>query len=97
MSCLKELIEQVDQERGRLCKEYFDLHAELDKHRGKEINDTDMPEVIRLVEQIQDTFMELYPLLQFVGIQHAVAITMVNGFEQFLDGIKKANHIAGVH
>ncbi len=88
---LEDLIKQIDEERGRLSKEYFDLHMELDKHRGKMLDDTDMPEVIRLVEAIQDKFMELYPLFTFIGYQHQVAITMTNGFDQFLNDIKKAN------
>lgn len=90
MSTIELLIKQLDEERGRLSKEYFDLHAELDKHRGKILEETDMHEVARLVEAIQDKFMELHPLFTFIGYQHQVAITMSNGFEQFLSDLTKA-------
>lgn len=90
MSTLELLIKQLDEERSRLSKEYFDLHGELDKHRGKILEDTDMKEVARLVEAIQDKFMELHPLFAFIGYQHQVAITMSNGFEHFLEDLKKA-------
>lgn len=90
MSTLELLIKQLDEERARLSNEYFNLHTELDKHRGKILADTDMPEVARLVEAIQDKFMELHPLFTFIGYQHQVAITMSNGFEQFLEDLKKA-------
>lgn len=97
MSYLEDLVKQVDQERSRLAGEYFQLHTELDKHRGKVLDDTDMKEVVRLVEAIQDKFMELHPLFSFIGHQHQVTITMANGFEQFLEGLKKAVASQEVH
>ena len=90
MNRMELLVKEIDTLKQELTKEYFDLHMELDKHRGKQLNDTNMPEVIRLVTAIQDTFAQLHPLLYFIGMHHTHAVNLANGYDQFIKDIQKA-------
>ncbi len=45
--------------------EYIKLHDELNLYRGKEIGE-DAEKVNKLLEDIQKTFIEMYPSIQFV-------------------------------
>jgi len=76
MNEMEKLIKKIDTLREKLSGEYFGLHNELDKHRGKQLSDTDMPEVIRIITAIQDTYAQLHPLFYFIGVHHPVAVNM---------------------
>ncbi len=89
MESIKNLTSQLDGEMNRVFTEYTELHKQLNPHRGKPIGDTDLPEVNRLLKEIQDKFGEVYPVLHFIGARSQFASNAVNGYNDFVDLLKK--------
>jgi hypothetical protein len=75
---------------NRVWSEYIDLHAELDKHRGKPINDTNLDEVNRLLKEIQEKFALLYPAYHFIATRHQYVSNAVTYYNEFIETIKKS-------
>lgn len=84
------LVENMVNVLQQLHDEYSALHDELSKHRGKELQDTDLPEVNRLLKEIQETFAKMHPILNFIGIRHQYAVNITNHYNDFIETIKKA-------
>jgi molybdopterin converting factor small subunit len=87
---LQKSIDKVDKELTAMYEEYIELHAQLNKHRGKQLEETDMPEVNRLLEEIQDKFAQMYPVYYFIVQRHQLAVNVVNSYNDFIDTLKKA-------
>lgn len=90
MESIKEIVDQLGVEMNRVYGEYTDLHKELDTHRGQTLTETNIPEVNRLLKEIQDKFAYLYPAYHFIAIQHQYVTNAVNSYNDFIEGIKKA-------
>jgi hypothetical protein len=84
------MVKALEAEMTQTYSEYMDLHEELNKHRGKPIEDTDLPEVNRLLKEIQEKFHELYNAYHFIDAYHQHAITATTNYTVFIDTIKKA-------
>jgi hypothetical protein len=89
MSIAKK-IANLDKEMTAKYEEYIKLHEELNKHRGKPLNETDLPEVNRLLKEIQNKFTEFYPALYFISGRTQFANNVANSYNEFIDTIKKA-------
>ena len=94
MSGKKQTIESIIQKLDALLTqehdEYVQLHEELNKHRGKQLEDTDLPEVNRLLKEIQEKFAGIYPALNFVGRRYEFSTNAVNSYNDFIEVLKKA-------
>lgn len=87
---IEQLTRQLDEEITRVHNLYADLHKELDQHRGKPLSDTNLPEVNRILKEIQDTFLQLYPAVHFIAVRHQYATNITNDYNNFIDTLKKA-------
>ena len=87
---IKKLVDKLDKQLTEDWGIYIDLHNELNKHRGKPIEDTDLPEVNRLLNEIQERFIDLNHAFHFVNYRHQMAINAIHGYTDFIDTIKKA-------
>jgi hypothetical protein len=90
MQLIQKLTTELDTEINRVWKEYTDLHSELDTHRGKPINDTNLDEVNRILKDIQDKFGLLYPAYHFIATRHQYVSNAVTFYNEFIETIKKA-------
>lgn len=87
---LKRLVSELDEEMNRVYTEYTELHKELDRHRGKVIDETNGPVINQLIQSIQDKFAELYPAYHFIAHRHQYVVNATNSFTEFLEQLKKA-------
>jgi hypothetical protein len=90
MELIEQLTNDLDTEINRLWSQYIDLHKELDTHRDKPINDTNLDEVNRLLKDIQSTFTLLYPAYNFIVTRHQYVSNALNGYNEFIESLKKA-------
>jgi len=88
---IKKLTEKLDKELTKKWAEYIDLHNELNKHRGKVIEETDMPEVSKLLKEIQIQFEDLYHAFHFINYRYQMAVNATVGYEDFIKTLVKAN------
>jgi DNA replication protein DnaD len=72
--------------------EYIKLHDELNLYRGREIGD-EAEKVNKILEDIQTTFIEMYPSIQFVLERKDLFIRALADYNRFIDDIKKAGAI----
>src|SRR3989304_6309853 len=87
---IEQLTKKLDDQITLAYAEYTDLHEELNKHRGKPIDDTNLPEVNRLLKAIQDKFVEIYPAFHFIAFKHPMAVNSTNAHNDFIETLKKA-------
>jgi hypothetical protein len=90
MESIRILTNQLDAAITQVWDHYIDLHKELDTHRGKPIDDTNLPEVNRLLGEIQNTFSQLYPAFHFIAIRHEYVSNAVTFYNDFIETIKKS-------
>ena len=86
---IEKLTNELDTEINKTWQEYVDLHATLDTHRGKPMNDTDLPEINRILKEIQDKFSLLWPAYHFIATRHQYVNNAVNSYHEFIESIKK--------
>lgn len=89
MTRLEELVRDLDLEINTLWDEYGALHKELDTYRGKPIGD-DVEVVNKILRDIQDKFVSIYPAYNFITYRHQYVLNAVNGHNDFIDMLKKA-------
>lgn len=70
--------------------EYSALHADLDNHRGKALGDTDLPDVNRILKEIQEKFAQMHPILNFIAIRNQYVSNITAHYNEFIEIIKKA-------
>lgn len=87
---LQKLANEFDGEMNRVYTEYTELHRELDKHRGKPLSDTNLPEVNKLLKDIQEKFVAVYPAFYFITTRYQQASNAINSYNEFIETIKKA-------
>ncbi len=90
MELIERLTNELDVEINRVWDEYINLHTELDKHRGKPINDTNLDEVNGLLKVIQEKFALLYPAYHFIATRHQYVSNAVTSYNEFIELIKKS-------
>lgn len=92
MSDTTKMLDDLDLQFKLLQKQYFQLHDHLNKYAGKAFKDfcdSEQKEIIDLGEQIVATYQEMHPILYFIGLNHASAVNLATGFENWL----KATHV----
>lgn len=90
MELIQKLTNELDVEINRIWTEYTDLHTELNGHRGKLINDTNLDEVNRILKDIQEKFALLYPAYHFIATRHQYVSNAVTSYNEFIETIKKS-------
>ena len=90
MELIEKLVNELDTEINHVWAEYVDAHAELDKHRGKPIDDTNLPEINRILGKIQEKFALLHPAYHFIATRHQYVSNAVTYYNEFIETIKKS-------
>ncbi len=90
MQLIEKLTNELDVEINRIWQEYIDLHTELDTHRGKPIDDTNLDEINRILKAIQEKFALLHPAYNFIATRHQYASNAVNGYNEFIETLKQS-------
>ena len=67
---LKESFVQFKIDLEHAFENYNKLHEELNKYRGKELTDDILPTVNKLLHDIQITYIEIYPAIDFLLKNH---------------------------
>jgi hypothetical protein len=87
---IEKKVNNLDKEMTQVYDEYVKLHEQFNTHRGKPLQETDLPEVNRLLNEIQSKFAELYPVLHFIATRHQFTNNAVNAYNEFIEIIKKS-------
>lgn len=90
MELITKLTNELDVEITRVWNEYLDFHDQLNAHRGKPIQDTNIQQVNDILKGIQDTFSMLYPAYNFIAQRHQHVTNAVNSHNDFIESIKTA-------
>ena len=89
MELIEKLTNELDVEMTRVWEEYVDLHKELDTHRGKTMDDTEMVEVNKILEGIQNKFALLHPAYHFIASRHQFVSNAANSYNEFIEMLIK--------
>jgi enoyl-[acyl-carrier-protein] reductase (NADH) len=89
MDAIKKLVTELDQQIAKTYDEYVQLHEELNPHRGKPIDETNLQEVNRILKEIQEKFSQLYPAYHFIAFRYQQAINATNSYNDFVETLKK--------
>lgn len=68
--------------------QYVKLNEELDKWRGKVLEDADLVIVNKLLNDIQDAFHKCWPTVNFVMQRYQFACKALHDYNVLLDQIK---------
>lgn len=90
MELIEKLTNELDAEISRVWSEYVDIHQELNMHRDKPINDSNIEDINQILKRIQDTFGLLYPAYHFIAVRHQHVTNAVNGYQDFIETLKKS-------
>jgi|SRR6266850_2799961 len=91
MKLIKKLVDELNEELTNKWGEYVRLHEELHSHKGKPISETDLPEVNRLLKDIQEMFAEIYPALHFIATREKFANNAATEYGKFLKDLERAS------
>ncbi len=89
---LKKRFQSFEKEFIEKWGEYLKLHDEMNLYRGKEIGD-DIDKVNKILEDIQKTFIEMYPAIQFVLERKELFIRAVAEYNRFIDDLRKGGAV----
>jgi hypothetical protein len=90
MEVIEKLTNELDVAITSTWGEYIELHKELDSHRGKPIDDTNMDDVNSILKEIQEKFALLYPAYHFIATRHQHVSNAVNSYNDFIETLKKS-------
>lgn len=86
---IKERVVDLEVHVNETYDTYVQLHEDLKKYAGIEINDENIKEVNALLTDIQDTFLELYPFYHFVNYRYPQGLKITQFHNEFIDNLKK--------
>lgn len=90
METIEKLTNDLDAAITQAWSDYIDLHKELDTHRGKPIDDTNLEVVNNLLKTIQEKFAQLYPAYHFIATRHQHVSNAVTQYNEFIETLKKS-------
>lgn len=90
MELIEKLTHELDIEITRVWDEYVKFHDQLNKYRGKPIEDTNLENVNEILKSIQDTFALLYPAYNFIAQRQQYVSNAITSHNEFIESIKTA-------
>lgn len=87
---IEQTIKDLDLELQEVYANYSKLHEELVPYRGRELKETDVKEVNRILEAIQDNYKLMFPALNFILLRHQFCINVMNEYQKFIHDLQKA-------
>lgn len=86
---LSTLLRKLDEALVKKHDEYLQAHKAFDIYRGKEIGD-DLEEINKALQNIQNLYEELHPVLHFIAWRSRFAAQLVESHSAFIDSLKGA-------
>ena len=86
---LKESFSQFRIDLEHAFEIYNKLQEELNKYRGKEITDDILPDVNRILHEIQDTYTQIYPAIDFILKNHKNFHDSLFNYNKFIEMLKE--------
>ncbi len=83
-SKLKQLTADFDMAINEVYAEYTALHEELNKWAGKCLEEEEVPEVNKLLTEVQNRFAELHVALNLILYRHQFAVNVTKEYEKFI-------------
>ncbi len=80
--------EQFEKEFRYNWDEYIKLNEELDKWRGKVLDDPDLAQVNEILNKIQDSFHKCWPTINYVMQQYQFSCKALHDYNILMDQIK---------
>lgn len=87
---IERLTNKLDKEISSMYTQYGALHEDLNKYRGKPIDDSNIEDANRILRDIQAGFSELFPALNFIATRYQFAVNCTNSYNDFIESLKKA-------
>lgn len=69
---------------------YVELHKKFNSYRGQEINEANIVEINKLIQDIQSAFLAMYPTLNFIVYRAESAGNAIKDYQKFIDDLKSA-------
>jgi len=69
---------------------YVELHKEFNNYRGQEINDNNIEAINKIIQDIQDSFLDMYTTLYFISVRAESATNAMKDYQKFIDALKAA-------
>jgi hypothetical protein len=85
---LEKVFQKFELEFNKLWNKYVDLHKELDGYRGIEITEKNVGEINKIVSKLQDCWIELFPVVNWIKVRNDLASHALNEHAKFMDDIK---------
>lgn len=85
---LQKSFNLFDGEFRKMWKKYVELHKELDKFRGIEINEKNVEVINKLIMAIQERYAAMHDILHWIQSWNLHAIQAINEHKKFMDDIK---------
>jgi hypothetical protein len=86
---IEKLLKKLDAEIMKKNDEYQKLHEELNLHRGKKLEETDLPTVNNILKKIQLAFHEIYPAYHFITYRYQSSNNSIIEYNNFIESIKQ--------
>ena len=87
---MQELVNESSFLLEQVYDEYVKLHDELNAYRGKALAEEEVPEVNRILNGIQDRFMEMQPALNHIVQRNEFATNCIKDYNDFIASLKQA-------
>lgn len=91
---LAKAYKSFDVEFAKTWNKYVELHKALDKFRGIEITDKNVSVINKIVGELQDTYAQLYPSINWVLERHKLCMEASVEYKKFMDDIKASGATA---
>lgn len=85
---MQEIVNESGFLLEQIYDEYVKFHDELNAYRGRAIEESEVPELNRILNGIQDTFMEMHPALNHIVQRNEFAQNCIKDYTNFIDSLR---------
>ena len=86
---LKKVINKLQVDLMDAYDEYLAAHKEIALYEGQLIDSIGVDKVNELIHNVSEKFIAIYPVLNFIQIQHQFSTNVMNGYADFVENLKK--------
>lgn len=88
---LSDKIKELELYLKESFNKYAALHEELNAYKNRPLEQDEVPEVNRILQDIQLQFSnKLYPIYHFIGLYYQSSVNATNEHTNFIESIKKS-------
>lgn len=83
-------MKKVDDKVTELTDKYADLQARFDTYRGRILSEQDDKEIIEIIQEIHDTYLEIHQVAFWVAHRYEWANNIADSHNRFLNDLDAA-------